>query len=235
MTVQEVAQRIQSLYSKGVQSDDSRLSTRHIYNKMLTVRSKLIAQKANKNQKLSQWNYQTLPCVKLVDALPYECPCLPAPGCTILKSAEKLPRPITDINMHMIQSVTTVDGSIRYSETSWEEKKYKSGNKYTSNKPDYYIRDGYLYVTHKLGPKLVAVTGLFEDPIEAENFPSYCDADDCIDCIDCTSYEEREFPIDTDLVENLIKISVEELIGWFNRQREDITNDTKDSRIDETK
>ena len=41
MLVKELVQRIQSLYSKGVQSDDTRLSSPHIYNKLITVRSKL--------------------------------------------------------------------------------------------------------------------------------------------------------------------------------------------------
>ena len=53
MLIKEIVQRIQSLYSKGVQSDDSRLSDRHIYNKMITVRSKLISQQHNKKQKIS--------------------------------------------------------------------------------------------------------------------------------------------------------------------------------------
>ena len=35
MKIKEIIQRVQSLYSKGVQSDDTRLSDRHIYNKMV--------------------------------------------------------------------------------------------------------------------------------------------------------------------------------------------------------
>jgi len=58
MTIKEIIQRVQSLYSKGVQSDDVRLEDRHIYNKMITVRSKLISQEAKKRQKINQWNYQ---------------------------------------------------------------------------------------------------------------------------------------------------------------------------------
>ena len=44
MTTGEVIQRIQSLYSKGVQSDDSRLRPRHIYNKLLSTTAKLYEQ-----------------------------------------------------------------------------------------------------------------------------------------------------------------------------------------------
>ena len=48
MKIGEIIQRIQSLYSKGVESDDTRLMSRHIYNKLLTVRARLISQDAKK-------------------------------------------------------------------------------------------------------------------------------------------------------------------------------------------
>ena len=63
---------------------------------------------------------------------------------------------MTDLNNHLIQSVTTLDGSVIFSEISWTEKKYKSANKYTANKPDYYIRNNYLYITHKSGLKVIS-------------------------------------------------------------------------------
>ena len=50
MKTEELIQRVQSLYSKGVQSDDSRLTSRHIYNKLTTVRAKLVTEEAKKNQ-----------------------------------------------------------------------------------------------------------------------------------------------------------------------------------------
>ena len=50
MEVGKIVQRIQSLYSKGVESDDTRLMSRHIYNKLLTVRARLISQDAKRNK-----------------------------------------------------------------------------------------------------------------------------------------------------------------------------------------
>lgn len=226
MKVGEIIQRIQSLYSKGVNSDDSRLTSRHIYNKILTVRSKLIYQKANKKQKLNQWNFQTLPCIELVKAEVHECPCLPPIGCSILKTKYPLPKPITNLTTHLIQSVSTIDGSVIYSEIGWNEYKYKKGNKYTANKPDYFIRNGHLFITYKSGPKVITVTGLFEDPWEAEKFPSYCP--DCEDCIDCSSILDMEFPIDNDLTDTLIEFCIQELIIIFTQNQEDKTNNSKD-------
>jgi len=92
MLIKEIIQRIQSLYSKGVQSDDTRLTDRHIYNKMVTVRSKLVSQEAKKKQKINQWSYQTLSCVELIKAQPNECPCIAPPGCEILRSKYPIPK-----------------------------------------------------------------------------------------------------------------------------------------------
>lgn len=227
MLIKEIIQRIQSLYSKGVQSDDSRLTDRHIYNKMVTVRAKLISQEAKKRQKVNQWSYQTINCIELIKAPVHECPCLPPFGCEILKSKYPIPKPLTDLNQHLIQSVTTVDGSVIFSEIGWVEKKYKSANKFTGNKPDYYIRNNYLYITHKSGLKVITLTGLFDDPIEADNYPSLCP--DCKDCKDCISPLDKEFPIDNDMVDTLIDMCKEELIGQFSQMIEDKTNNSSDN------
>jgi hypothetical protein len=227
MLTREIIQRIQSLYSKGVQSDDSRLTPRHIYNKILTVRSKLISQEAKKRQKINQWSYQTIPCIELIKAEVHECPCLPPLGCEILRSKYPIPKPMTDLNTHLIQSVTTLDGSVIFSEITWNEKKYKASNKYTANKPDYYIRNNYLYITHRSGLKVITLTGLFDDPITAEDFPSFCE--DCTDCEDCTSPLDKEFPIDNDMIDTLIDICKQELIEQFSQMIEDSSNNSSDT------
>lgn len=230
MRIREILQRVQSLYSKGVQSDDTRLAARHIYSKVLTSRARLIIQKMNKRQKISQWAYQTLDCVELIKALPYECPCLPSVGCVILRTKEELPKPLTGLlDGHMIQSVTSLEGSITMSETTWKEKKYAKGKKYTSSNPDYYIRNNYLYVTLKEGPKVITVTGLFEDPLEVEEFPGICDEGCGEECVDCSSPLDKDLPISKDMVETLIEMTVNELISIFSQGQEDLTNNATDS------
>ena len=42
MILRDIIQRVLSLYNKGLQSDDNRLKPRHIYNKLITVRSLLL-------------------------------------------------------------------------------------------------------------------------------------------------------------------------------------------------
>ena len=56
MYIKEVIERIQSLYSKGVSSDESRLSDRHVYNKVLSVRMQLLSQQLKKKQRSAPAN-----------------------------------------------------------------------------------------------------------------------------------------------------------------------------------
>lgn len=233
MLVGELIQRVQSLYSKGAESDDSRLTRRHIYNKLLTVRSTLIFNKLNKNQYISQWNYQTLPCVELILVEGNDCPCVTPIGCQILRSKEKLPKPINSISKHIIQSVTSIDGSIIFSETSFRGKKWNADDKYTGNTPDYFIKDNYLYITTTRKLKLVTIIGLFNDTVEVDNFPSYCDGTTPPTSCD-TSPMELEFNIDEDLVDTLVELSIKELVLMFSQMTEDTHNDAKD-KVDPTR
>tara|TARA_R110000772_G_scaffold261973_1_gene380809 strand:+ start:401 stop:1141 length:741 start_codon:yes stop_codon:yes gene_type:complete len=226
MITEEIVQRIQSLYSKGVQSDDSRLTSRHIYNKLLTVRSKLLSQMANKRQLISQWNYQTIPCVELVKAPIHECPCAPPMGCEIYKTTQELPEPLSKLDSHMLQSVTSIDGSIIYDEIGWKEAKYKAGNKYTATKPDYILRSKYLYVIQRKGATVIAITGLFEDPFAVTQYPSSCG--DCTDCDSCASPLDIEFPIDNDMIDTLVEMAAQELIFVFTQGKQDKDNNTSD-------
>lgn len=228
MKISEVIQRVQSLYSKGVESDDSRLTRRHIYNKLVTIRSTLLFNKLNKKQNVSVFNYNTLPCVELVKVEAHECPCVPPSGCQILRSKYKLPSPINTLSGHYIDSVTSLDGQIQFDETTWKGKKWRSGDKYTSRRPDWFIKDDYLYITVTRRLQAVTIIALFEDPVEAAQFPSLCEQD-CEDCCPINPMEV-DFNMDNDLLDTLVEMSVKELIGVFNQNKEDITNNSQDEK-----
>jgi len=90
-----------------------------------------------------------------------------------------------------------------------------------------------LYITSRSGLKVITITGLFDDPLAAENFPSMCG--DCIDCNDCVSPLDKEFPIDNDMVDTLIDMCKEELIGQFSQMPEDLRNNSVDSLPENSK
>lgn len=230
MKLEELIQRIQSLYSKGVQSDSSRLTPRHIYNKFITVRTKLISDKAKKKQKISEWNYQTLPCVEMIDVDVAECPCIPIKGCTVKRSKNPLPKLMTDYNGNLLDYVMTIDSGDRFDATNRVEMLYNKGNKYTSNKRKYIFENNHIYIYGPLLPNVVRIRGLFEDPVAASNYQGYCGNNSTEGNIECADVFQTEFPIDGDLVDVMIQFTVDELIAIFNQSAEDLSNDNHDTQ-----
>ncbi len=228
MKIKEINQRIQSLYSKGASSDDSRLSNRFLYSKILTTRALLLSQEAKKKQRISMWNYQTIPCIELIEVPKNECPCIPPRGCSIYRSRHKIPEPLVGLSGALIQGVYDMDGTIKIDEQNLNSIRFNSGNKYATKEPKYFIESGYLYL---VGPKklpIVKMVALFEDPIAVKVFEGYCD--NCKDCKKCLDYLEEEFPLDNDMIDALVRLISEEVLNIFLQNVDDKRNDTKDDK-----
>lgn len=223
MTIREVLDIVQGIYSKGVPSDDSRLRDRQIYNKVIRLRSLLLSQKANKRQPIGQWNYQTIE-VEFQKADTTESTCTPASGMYILKSKQELPAIITHTRGYLIDSVTSLDGSQVYGLTKWETKKYQKANKYTSNKPDYLIRDGRLMITSQDYPERITLTAVFADPLLAYRFSECCSEDGGV----CMANQDYEFPLDQDIIDAIADMSQQELIKMFYETKADNINNSVD-------
>lgn len=221
MKVRELVQR--------VQTKDPSFSARHIFNIALSVRSTLISQKINKKQFINQWNYQTLNCVEMVEAPPHECECLPPVGCYTARTKYPVPKPMSGLSGHFIQSVTSINGEVTYSETTWKDKKYKKGSKYTANKPDYYFKNGYIYVTSRKPPKAIEVTYLFDNFLEALNYKGLCYKPCKIStvnnpCPECVSPLDQEFLLDKDMEKTVIELIFQELGISIPDNRRDMTD-----------
>lgn len=231
-SVRKALQRIQSLYSRGVQSQNTRLSNRHIYNKLKTTRSRVVTQEKNKKQIISQFTYQTLGCVQLTEVPQNECPCTIPTGCMILRTMYPLPSLMTGMDKQLIQSVTGLEGRLILSETNYSNKKHNAGNRFTKNDPNYFIREyqgnNYLYITVNLRLQAISITALFDDPIEAYLYPSLCGNDG----YDCQNYLDYPFPIDNDLMDGVIQLAATELIQLFGQQKQDLRNDSIDGTAD---
>lgn len=230
MLLEILIQRVQSLYSKGVHSQDTRLSSTHIYHVLRSVRNRLIYEELFKRRKVNQWNYQTLPCVELIDSNIHECDCILPLGCKIKRTKYKIPKPLTDANTHMIQTVLTLDGEERISEIKLGHKKYIKGNRYTTKSMSWFVKNEYIYVLNFTG-NLITITGLWEDPILAANFHNYCKEKDCVNCeSNCIDYLKTDFPIDSEKEEILMQMCMNELIIMFGNMKQDTTNNNQDDR-----
>lgn len=159
----------------------------------------------------SHFLFQTLPCVELEEVPIHECPCIPPMGCVVYRSKYKLPKPINGKYGDFLRSVMTLDGRDNISMTTWEAAKYQSGLKYGNNMAMAYIRNRYLYLTiNPMEVEVVTVTGLFEDPVEAYDFPGICDDSDTATC---DPPLDREFPADERLLDGIVAASIAELSG----------------------
>ena len=230
----EIISRVQAMYSRGAASDDSRLSARHIYSKIKTARAYLLKRELERRKSphsISEWNIQTIPCVSMVLVPPHECPCAPPVGCKILRSECKIPKPVqSNITGPYLTDVTSLDGSIIFTATTWTRKKYRAADKYTSNQPDYFIRDEYLYITVNTDLEVISLSGVFEDPDEVENFAEECTCAECKNPkINCKAYYDRWVLMDEYLVEPLIQLAMKELLMLGNIP-DDTTNNATDDR-----
>ena len=229
-SIDNIVQRVLSLYNKGVQSDESRLTPRHIYSVVLSNRSTLLEQQSKKKQKINQVNYQTIILeMEQVDSVKVACSNIPL-DCSSFRTKKPLPKILSDMNKLLIHSISTIDNNIFLSLSEPSKSKYKNkGNRYAkSNDNTYYIEDGYLY-TNSL--EVLKITALFDDPIEVERYNSDCSSESN----SCKSNYEFDFKCDTSLLSTIIQMSAEELIEWFNKSREDISNNSRDSILEETK
>lgn len=223
MKIKEIIARVRALYNKGVETDDSRLSDRLVYSKLCSARSLFVKREIDKKRQVSDWIIQTISCLELEEAHPNDCPCLPPPGCKMLKSKHKLPKPIQSVVGPEMEAVTNMDGTVIYSKTNWVKKRYKSGDKFTSNNPDYFIKDEYLFLTERSMLTYISLSGVFEDPLA----PVYLNA-----CLDkCIHPHEEEFPIDGHLMDVVIQATVQELVQTFKALPSDDKNDGTEDKM----
>jgi len=220
ITIGEAIQRLQSIYSQGVQSNNTRLSKRQIYSNLLSGRNTLIEQISNKNQYINAWMYQTLHVVELEKV---SMSSVSGIGKTnVLKSKKRIPVIISDMDYELYSSVTKVDGSVNYSATTYHGDKYKVGAKYSFAKGNYYIKDGFFYMTGAEYLKGVTMNAIFEDPLEVFQF----NYDNCKDC-ECVAAEDIEFPIDRKLLKTMMEFAYQELV-LFVQMNEDRKNNAQD-------
>lgn len=218
MTIGQIIQRVQSLYSKGVQSDDTRLTTRHIYSKLISARAVILLQQVKKKNKISDWSYQEV-SFSLASTSALSVPANVPDGYIVKATTTTVPAPITSTLMHSIDWVMSGNGAIKLDETNRNELLHISGNRYTKGKSRYMIYKDYIYVFGVEALTSIVVRMLAEDPLEvyAINLAG-------------TNYDifSLEFPLEEALVDVVIELATKELVESFRLQTEDFKNDSRD-------
>jgi len=216
MIVREIIDRF---YAR-VPSDDYQPRPRVLYSKMKTGRSLLLGRRYTKGKNPSKWAKQTIDCIPVEKTNAQECGCVVKQGCEIYKTTTPVPETIMgDI------VVTSDDGYTKYHLTSFETYQYQSHMKYTGDRPKAFIKNGYLYITKKGPLGDVAITGVFQDPVEAATMPSICEDDSRA----CLKAMDVEFHMDPDLMDPLVDMMFQEVYGKVKQIPEDESNNSQDN------
>lgn len=235
MTIGEAIQRVESTLVSGLPAvfRGNYISHRWIYSVLKSMRSRILVQKANKRQKISSWNRQTITCVPLIEVPVEQCSCYGTGNCTIKRTEQRIPEILTGLSDYLIDNV--MSGGNRIDIVGKNSVKYQSYSRFTNNSTVAFLDDGYVYVKNAGFVDYIDVTAVFDDPVEAQAFnaSNSCDSEDNTGC--CENIRQMEFPIDNDLTDTCIMMTIQEMSMAFLRQNNknnDNENEKEESQRD---
>lgn len=233
MKTGELIQRIEDLLVQGIEKSDidMHIPRPWIYSLLVAYRSKLIGQKINKKQFVSEWCKQTLRCIPLVSVPDNECEC-EGGLCTIKRTEYPVPELMAGLSDYAISRITSNGAKISLVKPN--EANYIGYTRYASKKPIAYIRNGYVYVIASSFINSINITGLFEDPWEAAKWNAentICEGTEMNKC-DILSFD---FPLDNDMADTITMLVVNEIgMGFRNLgQRQEKENEQKKADTNE--
>lgn len=201
MAQQSIAQHISAL--RGIfklNNADIRLSDRHMYSLMYSVRAMLI-------KETRQWVmsapgiFQTIPNIELTEVDSVEA-CGIDTDCTIKRSLNPLPNILEDFRGPLINIITSLDESIQVHYTTHREylnKKAKTSFKYNKRKY-FWIRNNYLYFPN-VEWDMVSINAYFETDYHSE----------CEDADPCLNFQDNLFRLPENLVEKMYRLIMDKL------------------------
>lgn len=223
MKISEIIQRVESTLVSGLPEHfrHGYISHRWIYSVLKSMRSRILIQKKNKKQQISAWNKQTITCIPLIDVNANECECYTLNVCTIKRTEKKIPEVLIGLSDYMIDSIFIENRKIDI--VSKSEVKYQAYSRFTKNKTQAFFDNGYIYIINGDFLDFINITAVFNDPVEVEKYNA---ENACNDEEDnkCYNIYEYDFPLDDDLSDACIMMSIQEISMAFlkqNRQQEE--------------
>ena len=231
-TVAQHIYHLKEILSKGLPSDDFRLTNRHLYFILIYVRAELLKNKLEKGKKISPFNYQSIPCYKLEYKAITDCGCYTS-TCKALQGVEDLPAIISNPNTTSglaLQGIWNINLHEKYSHTSIDKLRHVQYTKTKKNGKTFFIHPtttGHtLHVQDQPSLEVVSVVALFEDPIAISKLKlENCSTETGTACYDPL---KDEFPMSLDMVRVMYKMSYEELTGIMMKVPNDTTNNSQD-------
>ena len=179
------------------------------------VRSMLISQAIGKRQDITDVWVQSLPCLELELVDNSDC-CIITTKCYILKTKLKIPITIETASDNLILSVTNPMGDI-ITKSNRFESKYTKYNKWTSEKPQWFLQNGYLYITNDKLLEYVNIFAIFEDPQDLASYTT-CSGSSCFNL-------DSQYPVSLKMANDITNIIMQTKVIPFLQFPQDTSND----------
>lgn len=216
------------ILSQGDVSDDSSFTAREVGHHLNMARGLLLKRRMDKKHILSDANYMTY-CDKLIPSKFFDCDCIPHEfNCNILRTVKPIPDYISSQDKLSIEVRNPISGElIDYASLSSSR---LSKHSLTSSKtPTWFIHNRHLYITKTLLLDSITIRLMPEDPSALRTYQS-CDSN----AEACYDPDNDNYPIDTDLVQPMYKLTLEMLAPSFNSPQ-DTENNARAATINNDK
>jgi len=196
---------LETVKGSGRYSDDSQITIPHIEFIAINNRAFLIRNDQSKGRSLSDNIIQTLSCVPVTQIDVSLCPCRVSTDCTIMRTTNKIPRPLELHQKDLITKVSGVDVTSKgWSIISFSRASVAGTNKMTKDNTKVFFHNGYIYLLNPpAGLKYISIDMVAEDPREAA-MVSNCAGEPCY-----TS--DSRFPISNYMIPLLKEMILKEL------------------------
>ena len=209
--------------------DDTRFSNKYILHLYNLKRSKYLRNDANNLQKLIDNSILQKFCMDMEEVSVNECN-LDYDCGTIMRSTTIIPLPL---ELHLKSAITEVKPSVKITKPfNFVNKERAVWSQYSPFAESIYAfldTDKYIYLISKSETvKLIdciTVTGIFEDPLELQNYKNCCGCDDAKPCFD---EDATEYPLQSHHIDAVRLEIIRDLIGSLNLPKDEINNSNDD-------
>ena len=217
-TLNEMVYDVKNIGAGGFQSDDNPISDRQVAYWVNDTRAMLASQMLSANKSIPDALIQHLECIELECMDAAEC-CEISSSSKVLRSTQKIPRTIQRNNRNTILSISSPDQLVSFSETTYFRQRTNRFNRYTGNKPRWFVKNDYLYVINEKVLQYVSLSGIFEDPTEAILFLT-CDGEPCFTW-------DTDYPVTSVMARLITDIILKDRLGIVINATNDEANDQR--------
>lgn len=211
----------------GEVSDDFQFSDQQIYFILKSIRSFLLKQRIDSGKYISPFNYQTIPCFKLILAEIKDCECYTA-DCKGLQSTCTIPTIIASNKGLIVDGIYSINTAkpTRLAPLTFDEYRLSQYSKTMRDVKGYFIVGDKLHVVGYDRLAAVKIRALFDDPVEVLTMTPSCACNDDGSAL-CLDPYEVEFPLDSDLSKTLWSMTYDEILRVASKMTPDLKNDAR--------